>query len=90
LKESEKIRQNKKERMANIMRKTFELEDLDCANCAAKMEEAIKKLPGVKRVSVNFMTQKMILDAEDSQFDEILQAAVKCIAKVEPDCRVVL
>ena len=78
------------ERMANIMRKTFELEDLDCANCAAKMEEAIKKLPGVKRVSVNFMTQKMILDAEDSQFDEILQAAVKCIAKVEPDCRVVL
>jgi len=90
LKESETIRQNKKERMANIMRKTFELEDLDCANCAAKMEEAIKKLPGVKRVSVNFMTQKMILDAEDSQFDEVLQAAVKCIAKVEPDCRVVL
>ena len=90
MKESETIRQNKKERMANIMRKTFELEDLDCANCAAKMEEAIKKLPGVKRVSVNFMTQKMILDAEDSQFDEVLQAAVKCIAKVEPDCRVVL
>ena len=90
MKESETIRQNNKERMANIMRKTFELEDLDCANCAAKMEEAIKKLPGVKRVSVNFMTQKMILDAEDSQFDEILQAAVKCIAKVEPDCRVVL
>ena len=76
--------------MANIIRKTFELEDLDCANCAAKMEEAIKKLPGVKRVSVNFMTQKMILDAEDSQFDEVLKAAVKCIAKVEPDCRVVL
>lgn len=90
MKESEKYAKIKKERMANIMRKTFELEDLDCANCAAKMEEAIKKLPGVKRVSVNFMTQKMILDAEDSQFDEILQAAVKCIAKVEPDCRVVL
>ena len=72
------------------MRKTFELEDLDCANCAAKMEEAIRKLPGVKRVSVNFMTQKMILAAEDAQFDEILKAAVKCIAKVEPDCRVIL
>ena len=72
------------------MRKTFELEDLDCANCAAKMEEAIKKLPGVKRVSVNFMTQKMILDAEDIQFDEVLKAAVKCIEKVEPDWRVVL
>lgn len=90
MKESEKYAKIKKERMANIMRKTFELEDLDCANCAAKMEEAIKKIPGVKRVSVNFMTQKMILDAEDSQFDEVLQAAVKCIAKVEPDCRVVL
>ena len=61
------------------MRKTFELEDLDCANCAAKMEEAIKKLPGVKRVSVNFMTQKMILDAEDSQFDEVLKAAVSAL-----------
>ena len=90
MKESEKYAKIKKERMANIMRKTFELEDLACANCAAKMEEAIKKLPGVKRVSVNFMTQKMILDAEDSQFDEVLQAAVKCSAKVEPDCRVVL
>ena len=80
----------RKERMAHIMRKTFELEDLDCANCAAKMEEAIKKLPGVKRASVNFMTQKMILDAEDDKFDEVLQEAVKCIAKVEPDCKVVL
>ena len=72
------------------MRKTFELEDLDCANCAAKMEEAIKKLPGVKRVSVNFMTQKMILDAEDAQFDEILKEAIKCISRVEPDCKVLL
>ena len=72
------------------MKKVYRLENLDCANCAAKMEEAIKKLPGVKRVSVNIMTQKMILDAEDSQFDEVLQAAVKCIANVEPDCRVVL
>lgn len=72
------------------MRKTFELEDLDCANCAAKMEEAIKKLPGVKRASVNFMTQKMIIDAEDDKFDEVVKEAVKCIAKVEPDCKVIL
>lgn len=72
------------------MRKTFELEDLDCANCSCKDGGGNQEAPGVKRVSVNFMTQKMILDAEDSQFDEILQAAVKCIAKVEPDCRVVL
>ncbi len=72
------------------MRKTFELEDLDCANCAAKMEEAIKKLPGVKRANVNFMTQKMIIDAEDDKFDEVVKEAVKCIAKVEPDCKVIL
>ncbi len=72
------------------MRKTFELEDLDCANCAAKMEEAIKKLPGVKRATVNFMTQKMIIDAEDDKFDEVVKEAVKCIAKVEPDCKVIL
>ena len=72
------------------MKKKFKLTDLDCANCAAKMEDLIKKIDGVNDASVSFMTQKMILDAEDSQFDEVLQAAVKCIANVEPDCRVVL
>ena len=72
------------------MKKTFKLEDLDCANCAAKMETAIKKLDGVKSASVSFMTQKLVLEAEDERFDEVLKAAVKCIARVEPDCRVVL
>lgn len=43
------------------MRKTFELEDLDCANCAAKMENAVRGIEGVTFVSVSFMTQKMIL-----------------------------
>ena len=72
------------------MKKTFKLEDLDCANCAAKMEAAIKKLYGVKDASVSFMTQKMTIEAEDERFDEVVKAAVKCIAKVEPDCRVIL
>ena len=72
------------------MKKTFKLEDLDCANCAAKMEAAIKKLDGVKAATVSFMTQKMTLEAEDERFDEVVKAAVKCIAKVEPDCRVIL
>lgn len=72
------------------MKKTFELEDLDCANCAAKMEDAISKLPGVKKVSVNFLTQKMVLEADDAEFDKVLKDAVKCIAKVEPDCTVCL
>ena len=72
------------------MKKTFKLEDLDCANCAAKMEAAINKLEGVKKATVSFMTQKMTIEAEDDKFDEVVQAAVKCIAKVEPDCRVIL
>ena len=72
------------------MKKTFKLEDLDCANCAAKMEAAIKKLDGVKDATVSFMTQKMTIEAEDECFDEVVKAAVKCIAKVEPDCRVIL
>ena len=72
------------------MKKVFKLEDLDCANCAAKMEAAVKKLPGVKNASVSFMTQKMSIEADDEVFDEAVKAAVKCIAKVEPDCRVIL
>lgn len=72
------------------MKKTFKLEDLDCANCAAKMEDAISKLPGVNKVTVNFMAQKMILDADDAVFDSVLKAACETIKKVEPDCTVIL
>lgn len=72
------------------MKKTFKLEDLDCANCAAKMETAIHKLEGVKKATVSFMTQKLTIEAEDDKFDEVVQAAVKCISRVEPDCRVIL
>ena len=72
------------------MKKKFKLEDLDCANCAAKMEDAIRKLPGVNSATVSFMTQKLTLDADDARFDEILQQAVKICKKVEPDCTIVL
>ena len=72
------------------MKKTFKLIDLDCANCAAKMEDAIKKIDGVKSASVNFMTQKMTLEADDDRFDSILQDAVKVCKKVEPDCEIVV
>ena len=54
------------------MKKKFKLEDLDCANCAAKMEDAIKKIPGVNDAVVSFMTQKMTIDAEDERFEEIM------------------
>lgn len=72
------------------MKKKFKLQDLDCANCAAKMEDAIKKISGVHDASVSFMTQKMMVDAEDEQFDEIMQEVVKVCAKVEPDCRILI
>lgn len=68
------------------MRKKFNLQDLDCANCAAKMEEAIKKIDGVNDASVNFMSQKMMVDAADDRFDAIMDEVVKVCAKVEPDC----
>ena len=72
------------------MRKSFKLRDLDCANCAAKMEDAIKKLDGVNSATVSFMTQKLTLDADDARFDEILQQAVTICKKVEPDCTILV
>ena len=68
------------------MKKRFNLTDLDCASCAAKMEQAIKKLPGVRDASVSFLTQKLPLDADDARFDAIVQEVVKVCKKVEPDC----
>jgi len=70
------------------MRKKYELDEVDCANCAAKMEEAIKKIDGVNDANVNFMTQKMTIDADDERFEEIMDEVVSVIAKVEPDCEV--
>ena len=67
------------------MKKKFKLQDLDCANCAAKMEESIKKIDGVNDAVVSFMTQKMTVDADDERFDEIMDEVVRVCAKVEPD-----
>ena len=72
------------------MKKKFKLQDLDCANCAAKMEEAIKKIDGVNDACVNFMMQKMTIDADDSKFDDIMKEVVTVCAKVEPDCKILL
>lgn len=71
------------------MKKTYRLEELDCAHCAAKMEDAIRKLPGVTFASISFMTQKLTLEADDGQFEEIVQQAAKICKKIEPDCRIV-
>lgn len=70
------------------MKKTFKLIDLDCANCAAKMETAINKIDGVESATVSFMTQKLTIEAEESRFSEILKHAQKAIKKIEPDCSI--
>lgn len=72
------------------MKKRFKMEELDCANCAAKMEAAINKIDGVKEATISFMTQKLTLEAEDDVFDEMVQKAQAEISKVEKDCKIVL
>lgn len=70
------------------MRKVFKLEDLGCANCAAKMEDAINKLDGVEKATINFMMQKLTLVADDDRFDGIVDEAQKIISRIEPDCTI--
>lgn len=72
------------------MKKVFRLEDLDCANCAAKMELAIAKVDGVASATVSFMTQRLTVEADDARFDDIMKEIVKTCKKVEPDCQIVL
>ncbi len=73
------------------MKKIYKLDNLDCANCAAKMEAAIAKLPEVDSVTMSFMTQKMILTFQDHVDEaELIRKIQKCIHRVEPDCRVIL
>ena len=68
------------------MKKVFKLEDLDCANCAAKMEDGIKKLPGVVDAQVSFISQKMTIEAPEEGFDALMDQVVKLCKKIEPDC----
>lgn len=71
------------------MKKVYRLEDLDCANCARKMQDAIAKIDGVSFVSISFMTQKMTLEADDENFDNIIEKVQQAISRIEPDCRLV-
>jgi|ADurb_Oil_03_Slu_FD_contig_81_556978_length_485_multi_2_in_0_out_0_2 copper chaperone CopZ len=67
------------------MKKTVRLLDLDCANCAAKMEAGIREIAGVEQVSVNFLSQKMVLEAPAEKLGDILVQAEKIIHRLEPD-----
>ena len=71
------------------MKKKFKCE-IDCAACAAKVEDAIKKIDGVTDAKVNFLMQKFTLEAEDERFDEILKTAIETGKKIEPDFSVEL
>jgi copper chaperone CopZ len=70
------------------MKKSFKLVGLGCANCAAKMEAAISKLPEVAAVSINFLTTKMTIEAEREQMDNIVSAAQKIVKNYEPDVKI--
>ena len=72
------------------MKKTFSMENLDCANCAAKMEKLILKIDGVKSATVSFFAQKLVLEADDEKWNEILVQACAAVKKVDSDCSVIL
>ena len=67
------------------MKRTFKLEGLDCANCASKIESAVKALDGVSFASVNFLTTKMVIEADETKFEDILKSASAIVKKLEPD-----
>ncbi len=71
------------------MKKSFKLDEIDCANCARELEEELSQLDGVASVSVNFMTQKLTLEAADDEFDEVLERVVEFTAEAEPDCEII-
>lgn len=71
------------------MKKTYKLSDLDCANCAAKMENAINKIDGVESATVNFMMKKLTVIADEAVLDRVLDEAQKAIKRIEPDCVIV-
>lgn len=72
------------------MKKMYMLEDLDCANCAAKMEEAIKKIGGVTYARVSYLAQKLTLEADDAVYDAVLAEVVRTCKRIEPDCTILL
>ncbi len=71
------------------MKKVFKMQDLDCANCAAKMENAISKIPGVQKATMNFLIQKLTIEADEADLERILEEAQKAVSKVDRECIIV-
>lgn len=72
------------------MKKTFKIEDLDCPNCAAKLEKAISGIDGVQKASVSFIAGKMIVEAEEGDFDDIIKKIPSVAKKTIPECTVII
>ncbi len=72
------------------MKKTFSMNNLDCANCAAKMERAILKIDGVTSATVSFFAQKLVLEAEDDKWENALKQACEAVRRVDADCSVIV
>ena len=74
----------------NSVKKSFKIEDLCCANCAARLERAIEKIEGVERVSLNFIAEKLTIEADEGKFDGIMKECIRLAKRIEPDCRIIL
>ena len=72
------------------MKKSYKLDEIDCANCARELQDELAKLDGVEKVSVNFMTQKLTLEAADAEFDDVLQRVIDYAEEAEPDCEILV
>ena len=71
------------------MKKTYSMQDLECAACAAKMETAISRIPGVSSVFISFMTQKITIETNEEDHETIMEKANQCCQRVEKDCRII-
>lgn len=71
------------------MKRTYKMEELCCANCAAKMETAINKLDNVDTAVINFMSQRITIVADEDKFESVLDEAQKIITKIERDCKII-
>ncbi len=71
------------------MRKSFKLDEIDCANCARKLQDKLAKIDGVEDISINFLTQKLTLEAADDRFDAVFAEVTKRTADLEPDCEII-
>lgn len=71
------------------MKKVVKIINIDCANCAAELEHAISKIDGVIEVSINFMAEKMVIDIDEENYQDVVVKINKVKKKVEPDCEII-